>query len=127
VVEVPIEGNVVGDMRAGLKRLWTRMPRTTNPAGHVQFFSNRDISKLVMWAGGQVLRSRIYFPRAAYQCTAATGCHPYRRLILGLHGVVGDSIMTKVHYGHLAVLIVPLSSSTFDSLGHELFWRPTSD
>jgi SAM-dependent methyltransferase len=125
VVEVPIEGNVAGDTRAWFKCLWTRQPRTANPAGHIQFFSARDITKLVTWAGGQVLGSRRYFPRTAYHCSAAVGYHPYRRLILGLHAIAGDAITARVHYGHLAVLIHSSPLSVYDGLGHDLFWRPS--
>jgi SAM-dependent methyltransferase len=124
IVEVPIEGNFLGNFRAGLKRVLTGQPPIANAAGHVQFFSTRDVAKLAGWTGGRVLRSRLYFPLVGYRSAAASGFHPYRRSILGVHAIFGDAIMARLYYGHMAVLVGHVPPSEMDAFSHELFLRP---
>jgi SAM-dependent methyltransferase len=127
VVEVPIEGNLLGNVRARVKRSWTGQPRLANAAGHVQFYSISDISKLVRWVGSEVVCSRIYFPLAPYRSGATGGWHPYRQAILGLRALAGDAMMTRLYYGHLAVLVrAAASPSATEGYDHRLFWRPRS-
>jgi SAM-dependent methyltransferase len=125
VVEVPIEANVIGSLRAWTKECLTGRPRSVNAAGHVQFFSVEDVRKLARWSGGELIGSFLYFPGSAYRVSAETrgALRKYRFLILGLASLVGPRIMARTYYAHLAVLLRP-TETLAPSEGHPLFWRP---
>lgn len=108
LLEVPLEGNWAGNVRAILKSRITGVPRENNAAGHVQFFSRSDVNKLVHWCGGTVVRSRVYVPRA--QMKAAQFAVPrvrrvYSRLTYALSVVAGDLLWSTIYHGHYAALV----------------------
>lgn len=82
VIEVPLEGTRMGGVRSLLRKAATGRRRTDNAAGHVQFFSATDIRRLVHWSGGDVIRSRTYFPEAAYRHMKSSATD-WRRLYYG--------------------------------------------
>ena len=43
VIEVPLEGSPLGNIRSMLRSWLTRVPRRDNPAGHIQFFGYGDV------------------------------------------------------------------------------------
>jgi SAM-dependent methyltransferase len=126
IVEVPIEANTAGNLRSTVRRRLTGRPRTVNAAGHVQFFSTSDARKLVAWAGGQVLDSRLYFPTEAHEALRQSASGPRRLYLNGVSGVgriVGWAALARFYYGHYALLVQARDQFETD-WGHPLFWRP---
>jgi len=130
VVEVPLEGTLSGELRARLRRLITRRPRTANSAGHIQFFSSRDLEHLVRWCGSEIVASRTYYPRRTYEfCARRSGLsrRAYYLLLLGMHRLAGDRVMAALHYGHRAVLVRTISVDGLPNIAHPLYWGPASN
>ena len=126
LVEVPLEGTASGNVRAWIRRVLTRRHRTTNSAGHIQFFSGHDLEHLVRWTGGSVLRKRAYFPLQTYRAMTSQGTplrRAYCRAWIAAHRVAGDEITTRLYYGHYAVLM-----TRFRHAGpggpHPAYWGP---
>lgn len=126
LVEVPIEANPSGNLRAAVRRRLTGKPRTTNDAGHIQFFSVGDLHKLVRWSGGEILAERLYFPSEAYRVMRASASglrRAYLESIAVGERAFGGQLLARVYYGHCAVLL--RRRDTFATeWGHPLFWRP---
>lgn len=104
LVEVPLEGSVGGNVRAGAKKTITHRPRHNNSAGHVQFFSSGDIESLVHWCGGEIVRSRYYVPRY-HPKTNSRLRRAYFGVTEKLSALVGNDLWSKLYYGHYAVLV----------------------
>jgi len=107
IVEVPLEGSVLGNVRSTLKKWLTKVPRRDNAAGHIQFFGYRDIRDLVQWCGGTVLVSRLYVPRAQLRREFTRGSFPrnaYHGLLLFLSRLA-PALWARYYHGHCAVLI----------------------
>jgi SAM-dependent methyltransferase len=127
VIEVPLEGTRMGAVRSLLRRAVTGRRRTDNAAGHIQFFSVADIRRLVHWSGGDVVRSRTYFPLSTYRYmkSDATG---WRRLYynawLFAHSALGSRLLARVYYGHFAALAVPRSVDDESVVPFPLYWHP---
>ena len=127
VVEVPLEGTRMGGVRGLLRQAVTRRRRTDNAAGHVQFFSAEDINRLAHWSGGHVVRSRTYFPEAAYrdmQSGAIGWRRPYYSAWLIAHRVIGARLLAHLYYGHFAALVAPRSVNDDRVVPHPLYWHP---
>jgi SAM-dependent methyltransferase len=92
VLEVPLEGSATANLRASIAGAMTKQPRHNNPAGHVQFFSQADVRRLIGWAGCEIVRERLYVPATSSVAS-------------GLSRVVGPTLCARLHYGHFAVLI----------------------
>jgi SAM-dependent methyltransferase len=108
VLEVPLEGNWMGNLRAVVKARCTGLPRHNNLAGHIQYFSRADIWRLVHWCGGEIVRSRLYVPRAQMRMAKTTGSlskRAYATLVMGLNSIFGDQLWSRFYYGHYAVLV----------------------
>lgn len=127
VIEVPLEGTWTGWIRSKLRQFLTGRTRGDNAAGHIQFFSAADVHRMVAWSGGAVVRSRTYFPTAAYRQMErdATG---WRRCYYGgalaAHRAIGSRVMSHVYYGHFAVLATPRVHGDGCIVPHPLFWHP---
>lgn len=102
-VEVPIEGGLAGRARMSMKQALGEHP-LDNAAGHVQFFSRSSAHQLVRFAGGEVVRSRGYFPKAPYR---AQHQNTLRRAVLTLADHVEP--VAQRYYEHYAMLIRPAS------------------
>lgn len=102
-VEVPIEGGIAGRARMSVKQALGEHP-LDNAAGHVQFFSRASAHQLVRFAGGEVVRSRGYFPTAPYR---AQQQNTLRRAVLALADRVEP--VAQRYYEHYAMLIKPAS------------------
>jgi SAM-dependent methyltransferase len=129
LVEVPLEGSLSGELRARLRRLVTGKSRMTNSAGHIQFFSARDLDHLARWCGSEIVASRTYYPSRTYQfCTRRSGLlrRAYYRSLLAIHRLTGDRFMASFHYGHRAVLLHKVSLEQLADAGHPLYWSPAS-
>jgi SAM-dependent methyltransferase len=128
IVEVPIEGTLMGRLRSLLRRAVTGRMRSDNAAGHIQFFSVKDVRRLVHWTGGRVLGSRSYFPRTTYRHMASRAAG-WRRAYYGAwtiaDRVFGARLLTQLYYGHLAVLTTHRTPGE-EVGGHPLFWRPST-
>lgn len=127
VLEVPLEGTWTGGIRARLKWALTKRPRTDNAAGHIQFFSAADIHRLVRWSGGRVLRTRTYFPAAAYRRmrSEANGLRRlYYAIALVASRVIGSGLTSHLYYGHFAALVAPRLHDDQSVVPHPLFWHP---
>jgi len=113
IVEVPLEGSWAANVRALIKARLTGIPRTNNTAGHILFYSRRDISSLVCWCGGEIVRSRVYVPRAQMRRVLSTGS-PVRRAYAGavlvLSAVLGARLWSAIYHAHCAVMIAPRPS-----------------
>ena len=108
VLEVPLEGNWTGNLRAAVKTRCTGLPRHNNTAGHIQYFSRADIRRLVHWCGGEIVRSRLYVPRAQMRIARISGSFPkrtYAKLVWGLNRICGDWLWGRCYHGHYAVLV----------------------
>lgn len=127
VIEVPLEGTRMGRVRSQLRHLLTGRGRTDNAAGHVQFFSAADIHRLVHWSGGDVVRSRTYFPEAAYR-HMKIGATGWRRLYYGAwliaHRALGSRLLSHVYYGHFAALVAPRMVDDDRIAPHPFYWQP---
>jgi len=107
LIEVPLEGNSCGNFRAAIKSTATGVPRHNNFAGHIQYYSSRDVQRLVYLCGGEVVRSRLYVPVGSMRKMSARGSmttRAYRKFILGLCHVLGEQIWGRLYHGHYAVL-----------------------
>jgi len=128
IVEVPIEGTRMGELRSRLRQAITGRRRSDNAAGHIQFFSVLDVHRLIHWAGGRVLRTRTYFPAATYRhmASAAGG---WRRIYYDAwviaNRVLGPRLLTHLYYGHLAILAGQRSHDDDQGDPHPLFWHPS--
>jgi SAM-dependent methyltransferase len=128
IVEVPIEGTVLGGLRSLLRMAVTGRKRSDNAAGHIQFFSIKDVRRLVYWAGGRVLLTRGYFPRTTYRHMASRAAGWRRGYYSGwtiADRFLGARILTQLYYGHLAVLASKRRPNE-ETVAHPLFWRPTA-
>jgi SAM-dependent methyltransferase len=107
VVEVPLDGSISGDIRAAIKARMSGRPRHNNAAGHIQFFSKREVESLVHWCGGEVIRSRLYLPtqRLNQPHLQSSQKRIYHRLTTTLSKLVGSYIWANVYHGHYAVLV----------------------
>ena len=108
LVELPMDGNACGNVRAAVKSTLTGHPRHNNYAGHIQFFSPKDVAQLVYWCGGEVLRSRLYASLAPMRKKSTGGSmmtRAYRKLILGIRHILGEQLFGRLYYGHYAVLV----------------------
>jgi SAM-dependent methyltransferase len=105
LMEVPIEDNVLGRLRASIK---TRMgkPRLDNPSGHVRFFSRETARALVRHSGGRLLADRPYFPMAP---VAANADHGYQRLIVEVASA--SPFIGRRYYEHYALLATKVAYS----------------
>jgi hypothetical protein len=105
----------------------TGRERTDNAAGHIQFFSVRDVHRLVHWSGGRVLRTRTYFPVATFR-NMASGAAAWRRAYyLGwviANRVLGPRVLLLLYYGHFAVLVDHGGPDDRGAGTHPLFWHP---
>jgi SAM-dependent methyltransferase len=108
LVEVPIGGTWIGNLRAKVKTAITRVPRHNNAAGHAQFFSRNDMHRLAEWCGGEVVRSRAYVPYDQMRKATQTGSlhrRAYARLLWSLSHLIGERIWAHSYYCHYALLI----------------------
>ncbi len=108
VVEVPLEGNAMGNLRAAVKKRINGLPRYNNPSGHFQFFSRSDIHLLAHWCGGEVLESRLYVPKDQMRKAMSSDSlksRMYSSLIYALSTVLGEWIWGRFYHGHYAVII----------------------
>jgi SAM-dependent methyltransferase len=98
LVEVPVEDNIAGRLRVGVKRVLGKS-RLDNVPGHVQFFSRRTARALMNHAGGTVLNERAYFPMAPL---AASANRPYQQAVVK----VGErsSFLGRRYYEHFAMV-----------------------
>lgn len=113
ILEVPIEGNWMGNLRAAVRTCFTGLPRINNYSGHIHFFSIGDIRKLVHWCGGEIARSRLYVPHKQMQMARISGSLPrrtYAKLVWRLNRICGDWFWARCYYGHYAVLVRKRSS-----------------
>jgi SAM-dependent methyltransferase len=104
VLEVPLEATLLGTLRAKLRALATGRPREANLAGHVNFWSAKEVATMVEVAGGTVVGRRRYFPRDTYAFLASQSrawVRVARRGILRLP----DTLVSSFYYAHLALLI----------------------
>jgi len=127
VIEVPLEGTRTGGVRGLLRQAVTGRRRTDNAVGHIQFFSAADIHRLVHWSGGEVVRSRTYFPEATYRHlkNAATDWRrSYYSIWLIAHRALGSRLLSHVYYGHFAALIAPRKVNDDRVVPHPLYWHP---
>jgi SAM-dependent methyltransferase len=128
IVEVPIEGTLMGGLRSVLRRAVTGRRRSENDAGHIQFFSTKDVRRLVYWAGGRVVLTRSYFPRITYRHMASRAAG-WKRAYYGAWTIaariLGPRFLTQLYYGHLAVLATKRIPNE-EPGAHPLFWRPTA-
>ncbi len=97
LLEVPLEGTRIGNLRSKLRALVLREPRESNAPGHVLFFTQRDVRRMVTFSGGLVVRERLYFPRDVYAARDSL----LHRIVLRLP----DSIAARFYYGHFGVLV----------------------
>ena len=112
LVEVPLEGSFLGNLRAAVRRRSTGAPRRNNPAGHIQYFGYRDIRALVHSSGGDILRERIYVPRAGlwYQFARESFARKvYHAAVLALSRLA-PALWGRFYYGHFACLVSPRPS-----------------
>jgi SAM-dependent methyltransferase len=126
LVEVPIEANVSGNVRAAVRRRLRGKPRTTNDAGHIQFFSVGDLRKLARWSGGEILAQRLYFPSEVYRAMRASNRGVRRAYLDGIaigERLLGNRALARLYYGHCAVLLRRRVGFEAE-WGHPLFWRP---
>lgn len=127
IVEVPIEGTLMGGLRSLVRRAVTGRKRSDNAAGHIQFFSIKDVSRLVYWTGGGVLETRRYFPRATFSHMASRAAG-WKRAYYGAWTIadrfLGARLLTQLYYGHFAVLATQRRLGE-DVGAHPLFWRPS--
>ena len=107
VVEVPLDGSLAGNIRSAVKSRLTGRPRHDNAAGHIQFFSSRDVDQLVRWCGGEVVDRRLYLPyqRLNQPETQPVTKRAYFRVTTMLAGIVGEDRWARIYHGHLAVLV----------------------
>lgn len=108
IVEVPLDGNLLGDIRARVRSFLTGTSRENNAAGHIQFFSRGDVNSLVTWAGGQVLRTRLYvpYPQMRFMAERSTGLRRvYARGLWYFSRVAGEKLWARAYHGYYAVLI----------------------
>jgi SAM-dependent methyltransferase len=127
-VEVPLEGTISGDIRAWIRRVLTGRRRTDNQAGHVQFFSGGDITRMAHWCGARVIAQHVYFPQGTYEVMLAnaTGWRRlYYRGVLAAHRILGDRLTAALYYGHSATLLRLHDGATDASAPHPFYWRPT--
>ena len=128
VIEVPLEGTWMGAFRGILRRVVTRRRRTDNAAGHIQFFSAADIHRLVHWSGGDVMRSRTYFPESGYR-HMRSGATGWRRLYYSIwliaHRAIGSRLLSHVYYGHFAALVAKRTVADLRVAPHPLYWHPS--
>jgi SAM-dependent methyltransferase len=127
LIEVPLEGNVPGELRSRIRRKITGKPRTLNPAGHVQFFSRADATKLVEWTGAEVMRSRLYYPTAQVRFQADTDRLPrrlYSKAILAAERLLGGEFLARTYYGHYALLVGKSRTPNAGAWGHEFYALP---
>lgn len=119
VVEVPLDGSPLGNVRARLRTRLTGVPRHNNASGHIQFFSTRGVHDLVRWCGGEIVGSRLYSPRQGLR--QPTGVSLPGRLYFEtmklLRALVGKERWARLYHGHYAVLVrrapaVPASERT---------------
>jgi SAM-dependent methyltransferase len=104
VVEVPLEGNAGGNIRAALKETFTHRSRLNNPAGHIQFFSTKKLEELVHWCGGEILQRRLYVP-PYHSYTHSRTKRVYHRTTDTVGKVLGDERWARLYHGHYAVLV----------------------
>jgi len=107
LAEVPLEGNLSGNLRAEVRTRLTGHIRQNNAAGHIQFFSTTDVHRLVQWCGGEVIRRRLYVPRPQLRYLLSRGAparRVYSAVLLGMAALLGDRVSSAVHHGHYAVL-----------------------
>ncbi len=133
IIEVPLEGSLVGNLRAAIRRSVTRRERERNRAGHINFFSRQDLDKLVSWCGLEVRARRIYHPSAQLRFQLAGGGTLTRatsRLSLAAAGIIGDENWARAYYGHYAVLAVPRKLPSIDrddtSSSQSLYFPPST-
>jgi SAM-dependent methyltransferase len=128
IIEVPIEGTLMGGLRSLLRRAVTGRKRSDNAAGHIQFFSIKDVRRLVYWTGGGLLRTRSYFPRTTYRHMASRAVgwkRVYYRAWTIADRALGARLLTQLYYGHFAVLATQRRPG--EEIGaHPLFWRPSA-
>jgi SAM-dependent methyltransferase len=108
LIEVPLEGNALSNLRAAVRARLTGLPRERNAAGHIQFFSIAGMNKLVHWCGGEVVSSRAYFPSSEINALAAsqTGLRKaYSQGIDRAARVVGNERWARIYHGHYAALV----------------------
>ena len=108
VVEVPLKGNRLGNLRAAVKKKLTGAPRERNPAGHIQFYSISGMNQLIYWCGGEVVAGRVYYPSNQMTSLLAsqTGLRKlYSRVIDGAAQVVGNERWARIYHGHYAALV----------------------
>ena len=129
IIEVPIEGTRMGGIRSSVRQAITRRRRTDNAAGHIQFFSVPDIKRLIHWAGGRVLRTRVYFPKATYRYMA-NATAGWRRAYYGAwvvaDRILGPRLLSHLYYGHLAVLAGQRALDAYRSEDDPPFWHPSA-
>lgn len=108
IVEIPLDGNLLGDIRALIKSTLTGIARENNAAGHIQFYSRGDLNSLVAWAGGEVIRSRLYVPYPQMKLMAENGTglrRVYANVLWFLSRVAGEKLWARAYHGYYAVLI----------------------
>ncbi len=110
LVEVPLEGNWCGNLRASIKTHITKIPRYNNSVGHIQFFSRADVDRFVRWCGGEVFRERLYNPitRPYWDYQMAVGTMRQRGYVLltwALARLIGEQRWARFYHGHYAALV----------------------
>ncbi len=107
LLEVPLEGSLSGNLRWRMRHRVTHAPRTENAAGHIQFFSQGDVRKIVTWCGGRVERERLHLPRPQMRHAMTTGSitrRLYARMMWTGSRAIGERRWAAAYHGHLAVL-----------------------
>jgi len=130
IIEVPIEGTRMGRLRSRLRRAVTGRRRTDNAAGHIQFFSVPDVHRLVHWAGGRVLMTRMYFPESTFRHMASEAAgwrRAYYRAWAIANRVLGPRLVLHLYYGHFAVLVGQRRPGDDRAGPHPLFWYPGAE
>lgn len=124
VVEVPLDGNRMGNIRAALKTHVTGVPREDNASGHIQYFDESALDSLIRWCGGETVRTRTYVPTPQLHRLRQTGSlarRLYASTMLAGARVLGGERWARLYHGHYAVLARSRSPRTTDS---QTRWNP---
>lgn len=108
LVEVPLDGSVLGRLRAKIRTQISGVSRYNNVSGHIQFFSYKDVQSLVHWCGGEIISRRLYVPGPQLQQAMRSGSFS-RRLYFSTVWIasrcVGAARWARLYHGHCAVLV----------------------
>jgi hypothetical protein len=108
LVEVPLDGNVLGRWRAAIRARISGTSRYNNVSGHIQFFSYKDVRALVHWCGGEIISCRLYVPGPQLQRAMHSGPLSRRLYFSSVwlaSRCVGSARWARLYHGHCAVLV----------------------